>query len=807
MNRWLRQSALVLLSLALCSASVHAADDAAAPPAPPEKPAAPAAAEPAPAAPAPAAAPEPAPAAPAAPAAAPEPAPAAPAPTPAPAVEPVPAAPAPAEAPAAAPAAADGPSAEMKSALGLWEDYIHYLRVAQLDLSNSAGTKLLSLNLAPEKLLNIVDEMGPYRDYDATLQSAQRMKGPVSELAVKVDRSIKDARMSLAREGKRIRVAIESLGKGLRPRLLAQERLKHAGEYAAPQMLAVLLSTSDVDRDLRPYVIDTMVLVGRPMVVPLCESLSDLPVVPKQQVAEILARIGYPISLPYLKAEITRKETDDATRKVLQTAFDTIVERTGVPQKSGPAELFLMLAEDYYRKRDSLILNPSDPYNLYWTYTSGGGLSFDQIPTPIYYDVMSMRAARRALRLQPDYAAALSLWLSANFRRENMLPAGQRDPSYPDTMRSPHYYATVAGPRHVQPVLERAISDRDAELALDAIAAMRSTSGTQSLVSGEGSNVPLIAALNYPDRRVRFEAALTLSSSIPRVQFPAAPRVAQVLAESVREEGKFYAVVLGGDTETISAATGVLKDAGDYRVMIGNSLDVAAEQISRAPGVDLIVVNLPAVQAEGAIAAARSHYKLMSTPVLVLAKGDQLAVVNRVLGSQPLVTVTDAAAAKPKLVEAVKAATDSAKGPKLTAEQSQAYSAAGVSTLRDLTIEAGATFNAVDAEPALLEALSDKREPIALGAAAVLARFSDDGAQRALADASLDTKRGAESQVKFLKMLSTSARIHGNQLTDAQLGQLLTIVKEANGPLADAAAETHGALNLPTSDAVESINK
>lgn len=696
---------------------------------------------------------------------------------------------------------------EHKKALSLWEDYIHYLRVANLDLSTSAGKALLAMHLSSEQLLDVVDDQGTYRDYDATLQTAQRMSSkPVAQLATQIEQAIRDARLDLAREGKRIRAAIDNLDQGLRSRMMAQQQLKRAGQYAAPQLLHVLLSIEDRDRDLRPYVIDTLVSIGRPVVGPLCEALPDLPAVPKQQVAEVLARIGYPSALPYLKAESIKPDTDPQTRQVLQTAFDTIVERSGVPQSSGAAQLFQVLAEDYYHHRDGLLLASADPSQLLWTYSNSAGLVATPIPTVIYNDVMAMRAAGRALAIEPGDSPAMSLWLAANFRRQNNLPAGATDPSYGPSMRSPLFYATLAGPKLIQPVLQRALSDGDPALALDAIAALRDTAGTRNLINLQSDLQPLVAALNYPDRRVRFEAALAIGASTPRVAFSAAPRVVQVLAEAIREDGKQWALVLGDDNDTLNKLTAITKGAGDFRVLRGSSIDVAAAQVASAPGVDLIVMKLPAEEAQAAIAAARHHYKLMATPILVLAPTADAPVLGRVFASDPLVRVADAGAPVATLSSDAKAAAASAVGAAITAQQATDYASAAVSMLRDMAIESGSTFKATDAEPALLDALNDKREVVALGAAEVLARFTDPDAQRAVADASLDRRRGSGLEVKFLGTLAQSARSHGNQLSDAQVSALAELVKTARGPLADAASQVHGALSLPTAAAVEFIS-
>ncbi|MBI1373464.1 MAG: hypothetical protein GC159_12110 [Phycisphaera sp.] len=694
---------------------------------------------------------------------------------------------------------------DIAKALDLWEDYVHYLRIAQTELSTSAGTAFLAVDLDPAQLLLVVDELSPYRDFDITLVRAQKLEGAVGDLAKKVEKKIHDARLSLAREGKRIRAAIEELDDGLRQRLLAQDRLAKAGEYAVPQMLQVLQSSTTEDRTLSPFVIETMVKIGRPVVAPLCESLDELPATTKQQVAEVLARIGYPMSLPYLKAEMEKPGVDNDTQQVLTIAFNTVLERTGIPADTTAAQLFLMLAEDFYKHRESLILDPKADFNLMWSYASGSGLSAMEIPTPIYFDAMSMRASKRALKLNPDMAAALSLWLTADFRRENNLPAGATDPSYAG-MRSPHFYATLAGPDHIHPVLHRALEDMDAELALDAIRALRSTSSTRNLLNVEGSLQPLIAAMNYPDRRVRFEAAFAISESQPHVEFSGAQRVVPVLGEATREAGKLYAAVIAPSIDEINGTVTMVQSGGQYQVLMGNTIEVIQAQVSSTPGVDLIAVNTSPEQAESIIVAARRHFKLMSTPILIFTDADSLAAVNRRLGSKPMVFVVDKNAAADAITAAVQRATQSSFGAKLNDQQAQDYAVSALMILKKLQLQHGDTFNATEAESALTEALKDTREPVILGAGATLATFPSVEAQQALGQVAISGDVGVTLQVDLLRSLAASARMNGNQLSDIQIDRLIDLItKTPAGDLADAASEAYGALNLPTSRGVDLI--
>lgn len=703
----------------------------------------------------------------------------------------------------AAEAAPATPAEFDKKTVQLWEDYIHYLRIAQVDQSTSSGTALLEAGLSDEQWVQLVDEVSSYKDYDKTLVTAMKMQvEEISGLAQKIDQRIREARLGVAREGKQVRDSIEKLDDGLRARLNATERLKKAGEYAAPHLLEVLLSDAQVDRTLRPYVIEAMVAVGRPVVAPLCESLAELPPVPKQQVAEVLARIGYPVALPYLRAEIIRPGVDKDTLAVLETAFNQVIERSNVPKTTDAPGLFLMLGEDYYNNRGSLVLQPDAPFNLLWTYTEGVGLTAMEIPTPVFHDAMAMRAARRALQVQPQFPAAASLWLAANFRRENNLGEA-KDPSYGAQMHSPHYYATLLGPSHLQPVLFRALTDGDAELARDAIRALDATATTAERL-GEGIQ-PLIASLNYPDRRVRFEAAFAIARSLPRVDFSGAQRVVPVLAEAVRETAKPVILVIAPDLDAIKKTASLLGDEANYNMIFGDSLAAAAEQIHEAPGVDLLVTNLTPAQSLAVLSEARLGSKLMTTPALVFAPTEELATAGRMLAEHKHVLATDLAAEPAEVASAMQQAMDSVKGQSVTPEEALNYATTALQQLLNITRETGQTFVPADATPALIAALDDTRDPVVAGTARVLAQFNAAAAQQAIASAALDSERSEEMQAILYKALAESARFHGNLLNDSLTQLLLRAIRQVKGSVADAAAEAHGALDLPTANGVEQI--
>jgi hypothetical protein len=180
-------------------------------------------------------------------------------------------------------------------------------------------------------------------------------------------------------------------------------------------------------------------------------------------------------------------------------------------------------------------------------------------------------------------------------------------------------------------------------------------------------------------------------------------------------------------------------------------MDTAADQVASVPGVDLIVINMAPIQAEGAVAAARTHAKLMSTPILVLAPADQVPTVTQAMSLHKNVIVTTVAASPEEIASAVEQSLGSGHGAALQEESALNYAVTALDVLFDIAKEAGDTFRVADAQPALVSALKDPRDPVVLGAAAVLARINANSAQQPIADAGLDTGRAEELRIPLLR--------------------------------------------------------
>ncbi|WP_432799993.1 HEAT repeat domain-containing protein [Poriferisphaera sp. WC338] len=686
----------------------------------------------------------------------------------------------------------------------LWADFNHYVLIAHPDLAEAAGETLLK-SVDNAQLLKIVENSDYADGFDLTIIRASKV-AKTRDIARKIEQRIQAAKIEVSRDNDRIAKDIQMLGEGQRPNRNAVARLTSAGQFAAPQLLETL--RDDSQANLHAYVIDAMKAIGKPMVAPLATAMPSLEPVQQIQVAQVLHFIGYPQSLPQLKEVLESADTDPKAREVVQLAFVRLADEADISPSTDAATLYLMLGQECYDSADdnSAIAgyDASNNTGVLWKYTDKLGLLPMNVPGEIYADVLAMRNAKRSLELNENLDAALSLYLSANFRRENKLPVGADDPSYPTSMKGAEYYAMLAGPDRVQDVLASALADRDSALALDAIQILADTAGTDALVNRGSAIQPLLDAVSFPDRRVRFAAATTLANARPDFAFPGSFRIVPVLAEAIRQGDVRSAVVIAKNQDTLNELVAALEELG-YDAFGGFSLADVQAELNAAAGVDLMLTNVSPADAVSLYNDTLNNYKLGAVPVLIQAAAGNQVQISEWAANNARAYVTSDSTAADDLRAAVEAAGAAYEGGEITEEEATDNALDALAILYDLALGSKEVYNTADAQPALIEALGDPRVELVEEAARVLALLNSAAAQQAIADAALSAT--SEEQLSLLSSLSVSATYHGNKLKPAQVEKVMRLVAESDGDLAVAAARAHGALSLPTADAVSQILK
>lgn len=709
-------------------------------------------------------------------------------------------------------AQADKPEVNEKH-LELWDDFNYYVRIARPEMAQTSWESL-SRQVNDSQLLDIVEASKSYRNnWQATITRARGMDA-LEDVAEQVAKRVESALLARSRNADRIATAIDQLDDGSRPNFNARKMLKEAGQFAVPQMLEAIK-----DRDLaalHPYLMQAFQDVGRDAVYPLSVALPELETLPQGTVAQILAELGYPSALPYLKKVIEAEDTAVDARARAQVAYDLLAKQVRLGDEVSAAQLFLMAGQQHYRfgTQDKRLLGYDEELDrgIVWQYDRNVGLIPLPVPSEIHADVRAMEAARHALILDASLDQALALHLMANVRREQRLPEGEKDESY-RLARNAHFYLKMAGAERQEDVLEQGLIDGDIELARAALAALAETGGIEVLLGTAEGNRPVIKSLMHPNRRLRIEAAFAFSNARPQESFAGDRRVVPVLAEAVRQGGKPNAIVLAADADRLNELAGAVDQAG-LNVLRGNRFADVLSKVEDLSGVDVVIVDGPVSNVAAAFDVTISDYRLAAVPVIgMLGSVDAAEIRKLYLDNNRLLTAGSMEDLGKRLNDAL--AMD-ATG-KLEGAEAEAYALRALGILHDMAANGATVFNVKEAQATLIQTiLLDDREEVVKAAAGVLALLPDAEAQQAIASAAVAGERKARSsiglQAALLNSLADSANYHSVQLTDMQLKKALDVLRNnsdrrASNELAQAASRAAGALLRPTEELVDQIVK
>lgn len=678
---------------------------------------------------------------------------------------------------------------QQPSSASLLDDFRHYVITRQDEMAQAAGIALLNKALAPDEFVGLVEDSRFGVDgFDNAIRRGLFIDS-LESIASQLEQLYEQGRRDKARNPDEIAANISLLAGNQRGRILATQRLQFASEYAAPQLLQVLLARTNPA--LESEVERVLVSMGADVVAPLSAALLKVDPVTQERLAVILGQTQHPAALaPLYDLETTTKNTD-----VKQAAQRAIARISGSFNPNlKVSDLYMLLAEDYFDRSQSLTRFPGEGQQLLWTFDPSLGLYPTAVLTEVFDDTRAMQLLETSLQHDSSNTRAVALWIAANFMREIDTPAGYTNPVYSSDRRDALYFAVAAGPTITQEVLTRALTNRNTRLARRAIGALRQSAGGAGLWRGLGDTKPLLDALSYPDRRVQYEAALAIGAANPVEPFPGADRVTPLLASAIRNVSARFALVVSPDFDQQQQLSRLLISDGYDALPAAATLTDAAAVIAEAPGLDLLIVAGAAQTVEQTIDQARNSTKLQATPILGILPVTGWNELHFQYDDDALTDLRRSGISEQNIVESFHQLVANASGSTLTLDESRAYALDALTVLRDLAISGSSSLSVSDAATPLIKALSATTDEVRLQVADVLARIGQKKTQVALMDAALDATD--DEQVALLEKVTRSVKTFGDQLEARQVKRLVTLTNDDETQVATAAAALMGALNL-----------
>ncbi len=738
---------------------------------------------------------------------------------------------------------------------------LHYVLIGKPDLALSNIQALYDTGITDAQIALLVDEQGMREKLERSLPRGRNMQGISEEFAGLEIRWIAGQR-AVARDPARIAAAIANLGGSMRQQMMARGQLMAAGEYAVPALLRAVLEgkSPQVASSARSMLVE----MKRLAVVPLGTALPALDSAGQRKVCEILSEIGWPTAEPFLLRLASSSSAPADVRDAAMRAYRRLggtssdvasqfaalarryFERTPtlIPYPSDPtnnvwayetyagltpitvptpiyADLMGMLLA-----REALRADPSSRLALA-TYVACdlrraiteatedlGGLELEggmdgegEMDGDAGMDGDADLTSGNGDELEDGEATGDSM--DDEGSEDGGMDEGSSDEGIAASARrmvglapySAEFFATAAGPSILQDVIAMALDAQDTALARAAMDALARTSSTRGLIAQGGRNA-LVEALSYPDRRVRFDAALVIANALPQQGFSSDAAVVPILGSMVAAGGSTGAAIAQSDEDlrTIDARLGGI---GFRPLRGGRDFSALSTELVGGQGVDLIVVQGPRGFVRDTVAAVRNSRVAGAAPVVVLADPADASGLSIDFDGDARVAVMSAGSPDAAFARAVSAASGGAGGSVVSEEEGVDYTLRALDALQMIADSGSPVFDIRNAETPLLGALAATSGDLRVRVADVVARVPTELSQRALMDASL--RASGDEQAELLLRLAESARRFGNMLEPQQVDALRKVITSSTGPEADAAGTAYGALGLPVRDVVKLI--
>jgi len=509
-----------------------------------------------------------------------------------------------------------------------WNDFLHYTLIGRFDLAKGYAQAILQGKPDPVDLFALVRENPQGYDFATNVAETAEDK-ELADLSRQLIGVIDQGRFAQRTDPDLLVDEVRRLGGTLRGKMTAIQRLRDAGEYSVPYLLDAMAETmrQPAGKNDLTAMIEALPQIGQPAIRPLGAALQMNNDRLKAEIIRAMGQIGYPQALPYLKYA-----AEKAGAAELRTLAIDSIRRIDPRAANAPAAaLFFQAAEKYYYHNESL--NPPTGVsfaNIWFWDATANRLDRVEVAAPYFHELMCMRCCEWSLKADEQFGPAIGLWLAAFFKAES---TGVPMPEYfGESHAQALVYATTAGPEYLHQALARAVNDRTTAVALGAVEALATTAGEKSLMYTLGPSQPLLQALTFPDRAVRYSAAIAIANAGPRQPFGESGMVIQNLAEALAGGGQAATAQPSGAGQggTQAADQWTPEKAQSYSLRAAQSMLGLA--ISRNPAISVAQAQAALV---GATKDARPEIRTLAGQILayVNSPGAQRAIAEMAMNA------------------------------------------------------------------------------------------------------------------------------------------------------------------------------
>ncbi len=448
-----------------------------------------------------------------------------------------------------------------------------------------------------------------------------------------------------------VNLLIGKLEKSEEERVVASLELAAVGPWAVPHLVLAMTDTPQEER--RTYCRVVLTKMGGRAVQPLAAALASADQRQVRSVALVLGDLGDPRALPGLLRCQARDDHEDVTKQVLAGAITAITNRAQITQMPAAQDLHLAEALRYFRSGPEVRDELAGSESLIWRWDAAAEgaakLAAVRVPTYAWNELVAeellfagLATYPKATAFQPALAAVYAAEISeagerARLSAERTMPASAGEDAADAIAERvaalaelPHR-VRMAGADHLCRAVQQALASErfDVAVALLRILQERDIARPEQVLPVPGAGLSpdkpgsvLIAALDHPEKMVRYQAAITLATldadAGVKTDAPALKALANQLAESIKKDAESTSRELIAKLQAALATSGPSGYLGSEKVVA-----TLAEALGEW-GVRVVLVVEPDYRMRNAARAA-----LQAKGFLVITATDGFEAMNR----------------------------------------------------------------------------------------------------------------------------------------------------------------------------------
>ena len=602
----------------------------------------------------------------------------------------------------------------------------------------------------------------------------------------------------------RINKLIDDLSGTPRERTVALTTLRSAGEVVVPHMLSRF---STADNKEKSILITALVQMGTPVIPPLVGALESPNENIRGAAIEVLGYVGSGDLAPLLwRPAFGPNEppgTSQSARNALKQLLNPQGRRNFQLSPYGASAEVKREALKHYRHEYPWPLKEGETAVTLWTWDPQA-----QTVAPVQMSpreaslYRGSQLARDALALDPEEAEIQALFLG--FALANAVERSGWGAPLPTGPGSAYQLALSSGPDLVSRTLTQAMQNGNVPAAVASLRVLTQIARRSQLYGTQAERSPILAALNYPDPRVQFAAAVTVLELDPDRELEASRRVVEILARALGNSGGPAVLVIDPNPARANNVAGLFQQMG-YR---GQPITRPSGQAGFKAAIQRNDVEIIAIQANvnewtlsQTLANFRADARTANIPILIYGPDWAAANVQKLVERTPLTAFLLESITLDYFRSQVEPFLNSVQSEPLTeAERSGQASAAAYWLAHIASARRNDVFDIVPAEAALGNAIEDP--DLATNALLALSAIPSKTAQRRLQSVAISTVQDAPVRELAAVQLAFHIQRHGLLLTAEQVREVEAAIPAAGDPeLASALTTVIGSLQ-PTPAAV-----